>query len=287
MKTIFTSIVLTLFSFPLLFAQNDIVFDAGDNWVGFMNVFNLDGSYNFGSAWEVIALKSTVNTGDNTLTLQPNFNTYAENLGDPFWVNQDNGEGAKTMEALTFVEPGDAFNGVDLSFSGAVMSNTLSDDYAAVFFIKALDPDNGFQDALGGAKIFPLPASGDFTVSAMGSELPAGLLIQYGFAITGRNANPDNEADLGSIVIVPEAVSVNDLNNLEVAMSVFPNPTVETLFIKSEAQVQSYTISTLLGQTVLSGNATNEIDVADLPVGTYTITVFAEEGNKVMKFVKS
>ena len=287
MKTIITSIVFCLFSLPLLVGQNNVEFSGSDAWIGYMNVFNLDGSYNFGSGWEVAQLKSTPSVASNTLTLQPNFNTYANTPNDPFWVNQTTGEGAKTMEALTFVEPGATFNGQDLTFSGVVQGYTLDDAYTVKFFIKALNPDDNFADALGGAKVLDLPASGAFTVSATAAELPAGLLIQYGFSVTGRNANPANEAALGSVVIGAEPSSVNDLNTLQVAMSVFPNPTVETLFIKSDAQVQSYQISTLLGQTVMSGKATKEIDVKNLAAGSYFLTVYAAEGNKVMKFIKN
>ena len=92
---------------------------------------------------------------------------------------------------------------------------------------------------------------------------------------------------MGSVISGPGPVSVNDLNNLAIAMCVFPNPTHETLFIKSDAQVQSYQIVTLLGQTVQRGNATKEIDVTNLAAGTYFLSVQAEEGNKVMKFIKN
>jgi hypothetical protein len=68
-------------------AQNVVDFNASDAWVGYMNVFDLPGDgggYQFGSSWEVAALKSTADVGANTLTLQPNFSTYEENPGDEF-----------------------------------------------------------------------------------------------------------------------------------------------------------------------------------------------------------
>lgn len=287
MKKSFTIIALSLFSLPMIFAQNDIELSGSDAWIGYMNVFNLSGGYEFGSAWAVPDLKSTPNASANTLTLHPNFNTYANNPGDPYWINPATGEGNKEMEALTFVEPGATFNGQDLTFSGTVQAYTLDDAYTVKYFIKALDPNADFADALGGAKVFDLPTSGEFSVSATAAELPAGLVIQYGFSVTGLNANPANEADLGSVVLGAGPSSVNDLNTLQIAMSVFPNPTVETLFIKSDAQVQSYQISTLLGQIVQRGSAAQEVDVKNLAAGTYFISVQAKEGNKVMKFIKS
>ena len=267
--------------------SNNILCNASDNWSSFMNVFRANGDYWFGDPWSVADLKTTLDVGANNIILQPNFNTYAANSMDPEWVDQTTGEGVATMEANTILEPGATFNGSDLTFSGTVDSYTLDDAYAVKFFIKALDPNNGFTDALAGSKTLDLPTSGAFTVSATGAELAPGLVIQCGFSVTGRNANPANEAALGSVVIGPGTVSVNDLNNLEIAMSVFPNPTHETLFIKSDAQVQSYQIVTLLGQTVQRGNATKEIDVTNLAAGTYFLSVQAEEGNKVMKFIKN
>lgn len=285
MKTIFTSIVLTLFSFTTVFSQNDVVFDASDNWIAFMNWFELDGTtYVGGDVWSVADLKATPDVAANTLTLQPNFSVWGDGT-DPFWVM--NGEGAKVMEANVFVEPGAAFNGVDLTFSGAVASNTLDEAYTARFFIKALDPDGGFADALGGSAVMELPASGAFSVSVPGSSLPAGLIVQYGFSVTGVNANPANEAALGSIVISDMAVSVDDLGELENSIRVYPNPVTDLLNIDSESQVQSFQVSTLLGQTVLSGQApNNNVEVSSLPAGTYIITVQVEEGQKAMKFFK-
>jgi len=285
MKKIFTIAFLSLFTLPLLVAQNDVTFSAGDNWISFMNVFRADGSYWFGDPWSFENLKSTLDTDANTLTLQPNFNAYADNVGNPEWVDQTTGEGVATMEANSFVEPGASFNGVDLTFSGAVQSFTLSDDYVVNVFIKALDPNNGFQDALGGGSTTQLTEAGEFSVSAAGANMPAGLIIQYGFNVTGPNANPANEAALGSVIISDMAVSVNDLNP-EIEASVYPNPTAEVLSIKSATPVQAFQVLNFLGQQVISGVGTNDVDVSNLPAGTYSIIVEVEEGKKAMTFVK-
>ena len=285
MKKIFTIAFLSLFTLPLLVAQNDVTFSAGDNWISFMNVFRADGSYWFGDPWSFENLKSTLDTDANTLTLQPNFNAYADNVGNPEWVDQATGEGVATMEANSFVEPGASFNGVDLTFSGAVQSFTLSDDYVVNVFIKALDPNNGFQDVLGGGSTTQLTEAGEFSVSAAGANMPAGLIIQYGFNVTGPNANPANEAALGSVIISDMAVSVNDLNP-EIEASVFPNPTAEVLSIKSATPVQAFQVLNFLGQQVISGVGTNDVDVSNLPAGTYSIIVEVEEGKKAMTFVK-
>ena len=60
MKKTITILTFCLFTFSTLFAQNDVVFSATDNWTAFMNVTDLPadgGAYQFGSPWEVAALK--------------------------------------------------------------------------------------------------------------------------------------------------------------------------------------------------------------------------------------
>lgn len=180
--------------------QNNISANPSDNWVGYMNVFDMSGAYQFGSGWGVADLKTTLDLGANTITLQPNFNTYDDNPGDPYW--QNGALGNKLMEASTYVEPGASFNGVDLTFSGEVSSNSIDPAlYNAKYFIKALDPAAGYSDALGGSATFDLPLSGSFSVTVPGTSLPAGLIIQYGFMINGINANPADEVALGSVVV--------------------------------------------------------------------------------------
>jgi hypothetical protein len=292
MKTVFTCLLLSIFSLPVLTAQNTVESDATPTWIGFMTVFNLAGGFEFGSAWGFADIKSSEDMAANTLILQPNFNTYANALNGSasdraYWINPATMKGNKTMLASTFVEPGASFNGVDLTFQGAIQSYTLDTAYSVEYFIKALDPNADFSDALGGAYAFDLPTSGTFSVTVPAAELAAGLLVQYGFTLTGLNGNPADEAALGNVTLGAFTTSVTPLNNLQAAVSVYPNPTNAILSIRTDVQVQSFVISSLLGQTVLTGNATTEVDVSRLAKGTYFITIYAEEGSKVMKFIKN
>jgi plastocyanin len=183
---------------------NATVFDANATWNGYMNVFELPengGGYVFGSPWGLDDLRAFVTPASNSVKLMPNTNTYADNTADPFWVNQTTGAGNKNMEANTFVEPGPTANDNDLTFAGNVVNNNLDAAYTAKYFIKALDPNNGFADAFNGSKTFDLPISGTFSVSATAAELPAGLIIQYGFVMVGPNADPSTAGALGSVTI--------------------------------------------------------------------------------------
>ena len=183
---------------------NTTVFDANATWNGYMNVFELPengGGYVFGQPWGVPELSAIFTPSINNVKLLPNTNTYAENPTDGFWVNQTTGAGNKNMEAITFIEPGAGANDNDLAFGGNVVGNTLDAAYSAKYFIKALDPNNGFADVFNGSKTFDLPASGTFSVSATAAELPAGLIVQYGFVMVGPNADPATAGALGSVVI--------------------------------------------------------------------------------------
>jgi len=287
MNKFYTFLAVLSLSSTIAVAQNTVDCSASDTWTGYMNVFDLPadgGGYQFGSAWGLDDMKSTFDLTANTVTLQPNFNTYADNPTDPFWVNQTTTEGNKNMEGSTFVEPA-GLNDADLTFKGHVISNTIDAGYETKFFIKALDPNAGYSDALGGAKVFDLPASGYFEVSATAAELPAGLIIQYGFSITGPNANPANEATVGSVVIGSGLLSVNETPE-ELQLSVYPNPATDILTISGEKTVENFKIMNLTGQVVLQGTNSNSIDVSTLESGVYVIQLDDSNRRKTMRFIK-
>jgi hypothetical protein len=287
MKNLF-NLLIALSGITSLFAQNNVNFSASDNWTGYMNVFELPangGGYVFGSAWGVVDLKTVIDSTANTITLKPNYNTYADNPTDPFWVDTITNTGKKFMEASTFVEPGSTFNQNNLTFSGTVLSNTLDTNYTASFFIKALDPANGYQDALGGNKIIELPVSGNFTVSATSTELASGLIVQYGFVVKGRNGNPADEQALGSVVISAAVTAISSFaaNN---DFSISPNPASESLNLNSADLFEDYRIFNSLGQLVLNGRYSNQIDISDINAGNYFLELSKAGKKSVKAFVK-
>jgi hypothetical protein len=188
---------------------------SAGSWIGYMNWFeNASGSqggYLSGSGWGVSDLKTTISSSNagtiigDQLVLQPNFNTYADNPGDPYW--RDNGgagpAGNKWMNANTFEEtPSIAVPNYTLS--GNVTANTLNTGlYTARAFIKVLDPNNGYATVLNDS--VTLPASGPFVVTS-NLSLYQGLLLQVGFSMDGLHANPADAASFGSVSvsIVPE-----------------------------------------------------------------------------------
>lgn len=270
-----------------------VTVDVASSWTGYMNVFDNPadptpdcagtGGFCFGSAWGIGDLKTVIGASD--ITLQPNFNLY--NASDPYWA--DGATGNKICEASTFVEPGSAFNGNDLTFTGEVTSNTLDAGYTAEFFIKALDPNNGFSDALSGSKTVALPASGVFSVTATGAELTAGLIIQYGFRILGLNANPVDEGALGSIVVAPVSLSNSDLEQL--SFNVYPNPSNDVWNVKTNNTViNTVQVFDVLGKQVmtLTPESTEvKIDASTLNTGLYIAKIATPNGVSNIRLIKN
>lgn len=288
MTKLLTSFILCFCLLSTASAQNYVEFNANDNWVAYMNVFQLPangGGYEFGSAWALADVKSTLDVANNQLILQPNFSTY--NATDAYWVDPTTMLGNKNMEALTFVEPGNTFNNQDLTFSGYADLSSLDSAYTAYYFIKALDPNNDYADALNGSKVFELSASSNFSVSATAAELATGLVIQYGFIIVGINANPTTENAIGSVTISPTLANTNAVTDLGDAISVNPNPATNQLSIDTDLNVATYEIFNLSGQLVKNGGNEKIIDIANLQSGLFLLVTKLEDGRKsIIKFIK-
>ena len=205
MKTMRLVAVIAAMVVPLSAAE------AG-SWQGYMNVFAKtptggQGGYIFGSPWGVADLKTVVvngsgtgtNIANNVLELYPNYNTY--NPTDSFWASGTSGN--KWLEANTFVETGSIAIPA-ASFSGNVSSFTLNSAYTAEAFIKVLDPLTGYSLSLFERQ--PLTSVGTFSLAA-DMTFYQGQLLQYGFMVSGVNANPASMASFGSVRVTTETGS--------------------------------------------------------------------------------
>ncbi len=254
----------------------------GDAWIGFMNVFELDETtYAFGSPWAVPDLKSTVDAAGGSITLQPNFNTYADNPDDPFWVNQTTGAGNKFMVAATFFED-PTLIGQEVTFTGGVESNTLDSDYEAYAFIKVFNADFSVLKQ----ETTPLVAGEVFSVTYTNVE-GADTFIQLGFEVAGPNANPADEGTVGSIVLGPNALNVTSQELI--GLSAYPNPVSNVWNLRTQAEINNVAIFNVLGQKVIDQNASGtslSINMAGLKSGLYFATVSTSEGAQSIKIVK-
>jgi prepilin-type N-terminal cleavage/methylation domain-containing protein len=185
---------------------------AGD-WTGYMNVWTAPptagGTYEFGSFWGLPDVKTVVVNGsgtgtnitNNILELYPNYNCYANNPGNSYWRNNGGAgpEGNKWMEANTFVETRVSTD--TAVFSGTVSAFSLASGYTAEAFIKVLDQNAGYS--ISAIERQPLTSLGNFSLTA-DTFFYAGQVLQYGFMVSGTNANPAFASTLGSLRVITQ-----------------------------------------------------------------------------------
>ena len=87
------------------------------------------------------------------------------------------------------------------------------------------------------------------------------------------------DTDCDEILTVEENVSAQDSESI----ALYPNPTNGTLYIESQGDASIFSISNMLGQTVMTGNIADSqtIDVSGLDDGMYFICI----GQRTVKFV--
>jgi len=175
MKKNYFTIALVFCLTSMGIAQNTVTVDASAEQFGYANVFETNGDFVFGETWGVTDLQTIVDPANNTLTLQPNYNTWAEGT-DPFWVNQGTFLGNKNFEGNTYVED-NSLVGNELIFEGSVDSNTLM--LPGVGYVK-FNVNGGPLD--GGHQAVPAQFGGIFT--------PEGVTADV-VLVTDEGSDPD------------------------------------------------------------------------------------------------
>lgn len=272
------TLLIALMITSLGFGQSTINVSASYTWIGYMNVFQLNGtSFEFGSAWGVPDLKTVLSVPANTISLSPNFNLY--NATDSYWAN--GAIGNKICEANTYVQ-NDALANQVLTFKGKVISNNLDSGYTAIAFIKAFSSD--YSAVLVNITI-PL-AVGEFSITTT-TPLPAGSHPQYGFQIKGLNGNPANEVSLGKVVVGVSTLSTAKFDTSNIKM--YPNPVKNSLTIDANSSIQKVSVYNILGQEVMtvspkSNSAT--LQTSSLQKGAYMVQTEIDGNISTSKIIK-
>jgi hypothetical protein len=280
MKKVYVLFTILMGTACVVNAQTTVTVDAGAALVGYANVFETPANgegFAFGDVWGVPDLKTTVDVTANTITLQPNFSAW--DAADPFWV--DGGVGNKYFEGNTYVEDNSLVGG-EITFEGGVASKDLEDSYVAVAFIKVFNADFSFLKL----ETAPLIAGSSFSITYTNVE-PEDAVVQYGFYVYGRNANPDDEADLGSVVVTDMVLGLNEFDATSV--KTFPNPAQDVFNITSQDAVTNVAVFNVLGQKVLDlapNAAVVALNISGLNAGVYVAQISTTAGTKTTKFVK-
>jgi len=188
-----------------------------------------------------------------------------------------------TIPALMISDVTGAAIVAELEAGNTVNSSMFLTDYNMYAFIKVFNSDfSVLKDVY--ASLEEAGTDFSFTFDDIGDE---DAFVQYGFGVSGINANPADEASLGSVVVTSNTLSVSDFNTINV--SLFPNPTTNNISIQSDKQITDVAIYNTLGQTVknASPQATNfSIETSNLNTGVYFVTLKTDAASKTIKFIK-
>ena len=188
-----------------------------------------------------------------------------------------------TIPALMISDVTGAAIVAELEAGNTVNSSMFLTDYNMYAFIKVFNSDfSVLKDVY--ASLEEAGTDFSFTFDDIGAE---DAFVQYGFGVSGINANPADEASLGSVVVTSNTLSVSDFNTINV--SLFPNPTTNNISIQSDKQITDVAIYNTLGQTVknASPQATNfSIETSNLNTGVYFVTLKTDAASKTIKFIK-
>jgi hypothetical protein len=81
-------------------------------------------------------------------------------------------------------------------------------------------------------------------------------------------------------------VGINDLAD-KIELDFYPNPASESIIIKTNVEIESILILSMLGQQVKEVLPTNSVlDVADLAAAAYTLQIRTNKGTIVRLFIK-
>ena len=264
---------------------NSVTVETSQEWKGYVNTYNVsDNAYAFGFSYPASDLRATATT--TSLTLESNIAIWTANATDAAWFDQDAATQTAILyiEASSYIESASAYNGSDLTFSGSMTTNDIGDGYTLKVFIKALDPNNDYATVVNNSADV---TGNDFTISATAAELASGLLVQYGFALTGPLTDPSDTS--GSIVLeAPATAGVNENNIIDV--SIYPNPSSSNWnFRTGNTVITLVEVFNLLGKRVVSqnNNSTNvAISTQGLTSGIYIARITTEQGTKSVKLIK-
>ncbi len=266
MKKNYFTIALVFCLSSMGIAQNTVTVDANATQNGYANVFETNGDFVFGEPWGVTDLQTIVDPANNTLTLQPNFNTWDDGT-DPFWVNQTTLLGNKNFEGNTYVED-NTLVGSELTFEGSVNSNTLM--LPGVGYLK-FNVNGGPLD--GGHQAVPAQFGGIFT--------PEGVTADV-VLVTDEGVDPD-ENEFGTKALNAEnagAVAVIVVNNEEGAPIVMA-PGAEGELVT----IPVFMVSDVVGQLIIDESTGSGINTT-LSLANYNVYAFIKVFNSDFSVLK-
>lgn len=176
-------------------AQITVKVDSTKNWQGYVNVYETNGTYLWGSGWGLADLRATflpTKANATRVVLQVNTNLY--NIADPYW-NLPDGTPNKVQELNFYVDVGTVYGGQDVNFVGTVETNTIP----AGWTVEATIKEFGSGYSWVGATTEAITTGTPFNIVR---SIGPGNITQYGFKIYGPHAAPGSPDALQAASIV-------------------------------------------------------------------------------------
>lgn len=197
---------------------------------------------------------------------------------------------------------GKALWGKKLGGSNLQTVRTLSEDFASGLFFRRLTAEGGFDfsSPKENPQFFNLKfnrltgAIEKINVyENLGNYFPNTSLVWEGRFLSGGSfsqgyLNLESSGGFDALIWDTDFfVKRRDWNKLKLGISIFPNPTQEYLYWKSDREIKSFTIYDSMGKFYLNGVSTSAISLSPLPIGSYFVLFTDSQGNsEVLKFNK-
>ena len=83
-----------------------------------------------------------------------------------------------------------------------------------------------------------------------------------------------------------QALSTQDVTAATLSLNIYPNPTSDFLYIKSDEKIKSISVTDMSGRKMNEKLNGNSVDVRSLQTGTYLISIETAAGKSTEKFIK-
>ncbi|MEO0627804.1 MAG: T9SS type A sorting domain-containing protein, partial [Bacteroidota bacterium] len=231
-------------------------FETGwDNWVdGGSDCFRYSGSRSYEGSFSIrlrdnsgtrSAMTSAVYDLSSYDNAELNFFFFPNSMenGEDFWVRYNDGSGWQTI--ATYASGSEFQNGTFYEATVSMSGNNFNLSSTAQFRIQC-------------------DASGN------GDQVYIDQITLTGNPLGGNNAG-------NSIVQIPGFVPASEFGIIEEDLSISPNPANELVTIQAHDPIESYTLTSVTGQVVMTrkvdGLERVSFRVSDLPAGIYMVTV--------------
>lgn len=126
-----------------------------------------------------------------------------------------------------------------------------------------------------------------FTVSGVGATaIPVKFAFRYFVTSGGPSGTNSDIIGIDTFSVDRSNLGTAESSTHKNLLSIYPNPASDVLNIKSATIVNNVSITDLSGKVIKANVSNNQVDVRNLPVGTYILKAETKDGFFTEKFIK-